>query len=415
MNTQNEKDTVIYQKYQDHISTTYPSFLKKLGILSTAVKAQGSIIEDSDGFEYIDCVSGYGVFNIGHNNPKIINDITNLLKQSQLFTNPFITNIQIQAAEKLSEISPGNMPYSFLCNSGSEAVDTAIKLARLYTGKKEIITSFNSFHGFTYGGLSATGIHSFTKLFKPLIPQIIQVPYDDINIIKKAISKDTAAVLLEPIQHEAGIHIPSDDYLRQVRQLCDEHNVLLIIDEIKTGMGKTGAMFCCNEIGIIPDILVLGKSLGGGVMPVGAMMASKKLWRKFSYSFPMAASSNSGNILACQAVISTIDILKEEKLLSECQKKGILFSNMLQQVIETSEGLLKKVDGKGMLYGVKTNSAQTTLMIVKEMIQQGILVFPSYLDAETFMIEPALVISNEQIKKVIKVLDNVCKKMVAEL
>jgi len=415
MNTQNEKDTVIYQKYQDHISTTYPSFLKKLGILSTAVKAQGSIIEDSDGCEYIDCVSGYGVFNIGHNHPKIINDITNLLKQSQLFTNPFITNIQIQAAEKLSEIAPGDMPYSFLCNSGSEAVDTAIKLARLYTGKKEIITSFNSFHGFTYGGLSATGIHSFTKLFKPLIPQIIQVPYDDINIIKKAISKDTAAVLLEPIQHEAGIHIPSDDYLRQVRQLCNEHNVLLIIDEIKTGMGKTGAMFCCNELGIIPDILVLGKSLGGGVMPVGAIMASKKLWRKFSYSFPMAASSNSGNILACQAVISTIDILKEEKLLSECQEKGIIFSNMLQQVIETSEGLLKKVDGKGMLYGVKTNSAQTTLMIVKEMIQQGILVFPSYLDAETIIIEPSLVISNEQIKKVIKVLDDVCKKMVAEL
>lgn len=410
MNIQ-QHDTELFQLYKNHKSTTYPSFLEKFGLNATAEKANGAIIIDSNGKEYIDCVSGYGILNIGHNHPKIIQDIIDLLQKNLLCTNPLFSDIQIQAASKLAEIAPENLQYSYLCNSGSEAIDNAIKLARLHTGKKEIITAINSYHGYTYGGLSATGIDSFTKYFKPLIPSMMQVPYGDIKSIEHAITSDTAAILLEPMQHEAGIHIPPDNYLKQVRKLCDDHNILLILDEIKTGMGKTGTMFYCEALRVVPDILVIGKSLGGGIVPIGAILSSKKLWRKFSYCFSMAASSYAGNILACQAVISTIDILKEEELISSCKTKNTYLQQELNKLIETYTNLFKSMSGKGLLYGLKTHDAQTALAITKNLIQEEILVLPSYGDPETIMIEPPLVISDEQIKKIIKALHNVCKKM----
>ena len=415
MISQQINDDQSYEIYHDFISTTYPSFLKKYGIKTVAENAEGAIIVDSEGNEYIDCIGGYGIFNIGHNHPKIIKDLIARLNAKNLFTKPFISKIQVQAAEKLSKITPGDLNYSFFCNSGSEAVDNAIKLARLYTGKKEIISAINSFHGFTYGGLSATGIDSFKKLFKPIVPDIIQIPFGDISSLERTISDDTAAVILEPIQHEAGIYVPPDDYFKQVRNICDEFNTILILDEIKTGMGKTGSMFACDDFQIVPDILVIGKSLGGGIMPIGAIVSSQKIWRKFSLSFPMSASSFAGNILACQAVISTIEILEQENLISSCKEKSRIFYDELKACKINYSDVLADVKGKGLLLGLKTFDSQTALKISQEMIKKGILIFQAYGDPETLMIEPPLVISEKQIKKVIKELNDVCNEMVCKL
>jgi putrescine aminotransferase len=405
------RDMDLYEFYSKFISSTYPSFLKKFGLIKTAKRAEGSVITDSSGKNYIDCVGGYGLFNIGHNHPKIIRDIITQLNKKQLFTKPLITEIQVRLAKLLSEIAPGDLNCSFICNSGSEAIDNAIKLARLQSGKKQIITAENSFHGYTFGALSATGILPFKRLFGPMVSEIIHVPFGDVKALKNAITPDTSAVLLEPVQHEAGIAIPPSDYFHEVRRICNDNRLILIFDEIKTGFGKMGCMFACEDLGIVPDILVVGKSLGGGIIPIGALIAHSNLWKKFSLSFPMSASSFAGNTIACQAALSTIEVLQKDNLLADCKKKGDFFIQELKKIVKKYPDILKDVKGKGLLLGLDVVNSKIAFKLSKEIISRGVIVLPAYGNQTVIMIEPPIVISFEQIRTVLDVIDISCKRI----
>lgn len=405
------RDSELFESYGKFINPAYPKFLKKLGLERVAVKAEAATITDSAGKTYIDCVGGYGLFNLGHNHPQIIEALTGQLNEKQLLTKPFITELPVRLAECLGEITPGDLNCFFLCNSGSEAIDNALKLARLHQGKKQIITAENSFHGYTFGALSASGIASFRRFFEPLVPEIVHVPFGDILALKRTISSDTAALLLEPIQHEAGVCLPTKDYFREVRRMCDDLGVILILDEIKTGFGKTGYMFACDYFGIVPDILVVGKSLGGGFIPIGALIARKTIWRKFGLSFPMSASSFAGNILACQAAYTTIEILKSDSLLDDCKEKGRFLLHELRKNVNKYPNLLEAANGLGLLIGVKTVRPEKTLMLAKEMIQQGVLALPAFGNQSVLMIEPPLVVSFEQIRKILLSLETACERM----
>ncbi|MHA2033215.1 MAG: aspartate aminotransferase family protein, partial [Candidatus Kariarchaeaceae archaeon] len=367
-------DSEFYESYSEHISHTYPAFLRKLGLNKVAIRAEGASITDSGGKTYIDCIGGYGLFNIGHNHPKIIQALTDQLKKKQQFTKPFITECQVRLAECLANITPEDLKCSFLCNSGSEAIDSAIKLARLYQGKSQVIAAKASFHGYTFGALSATGIPSFKRFFKPMVPDIVHIPFGDINAMAETITSDTAAVLLEPVQHEAGVFLTHKDYLSDVQHMCEKNGVIFILDEIKTGFGKTGQMFACDYFGIIPDILVLGKSMGGGIIPLGAIVGKKRYWKKFGLSFSMSASSFAGNILACTAALTTIQILQQSNLLNDCIKKGEILLDGIQQLIEKFPRIVKTVTGLGLLIGVTTTESHQALELSREMIMQGVLV-----------------------------------------
>lgn len=406
----NSLDRGLFNSYGELINPTYPGFLKRLGLNRIAVRAEGATITDSEGKTYIDCISGYGLFNLGHNHPVIIQKLKEQLDKKELFTKPFITEGQVRLAEKLAEITPEGLTCSFVCNSGSEAVDSAIKLARLYTGKQEIITAVDSFHGYTFGALSASGIPSFKKLFEPMVPDIVHVPFGDLEALEKTISPNTAAILLEPIQHESGIILPPDGYFQQVRSICEERNILLILDEVMTGCGKTGRMFAFEHSRIVPDILVFGKSLGGGLIPIGVVIARKQLWRKFGLSFPMSASSFAGNILASRAALTTIQILQEQNLINECAKKGEFLLNKLQNYVKTYSGILKKVKGLGLLIGLETVHSRKTMELAKAMIQQNILAVPAFGNPSVLLIEPPLIISFDQMQKVLEAFENACKK-----
>lgn len=404
-------DIKVYQAYENFISNAYPTFLRKLGVNNIAVNAYGACIVDSSGKEYIDCISGYGVFNLGHNHPTIVESLIDHLRQGQLQTKPLITEISIVLAKMLADIAPGELSCSFVCNSGSEAIDSAIKLARVTTRKKHIIAAKKSFHGFTLGALSVSGIPLFKKPFEPLVPDISHVQYGDLNDLNRNITTDTAAVLLEPIQHEAGIVVPSESYFKEVRRICDENNTLLIIDEIKTGFGKTGYMFAAELFDIVPDILVVGKSLGGGLVPIGAMIAKKDLWRKFSLSFPMSASSYAGNGLACRAALATIMLLKDNNLMEECRKKSHIIIQNLQKFILLYPSVLKNVDGVGLLIGVETVHPSKAIAISIELIRQGVLAVQAFAHSSTIMIEPPLVISYVQIEYFLRVFKNSCDEL----
>jgi len=404
-------DERLFESYGRLINPAYPQFLKRLGLNRIAVKAEGATITDSAGRTYIDCVGGYGLFNLGHNHPEIIQGLKEQLDKKELFTKPLITEAPVKFAEKLAEISPESLSCSFVCNSGSEAIDSAMKLARLHKGKQEIITAINSFHGYTFGALSASGILSFKKLFEPMVPGVLHVPFGDIKALENMVSSDTAAILLEPMQHEAGIFLPPKDYFQQVRRICEKNDIILILDEIKTGCGKTGRMFAFEHSGVVPDILVLGKSLGGGLMPIGALIAKKRLWRKFGLSFPMSASSFAGNTLASCAALLTLQLIQRENIIEECEKKGDLLLDQLQRCAEKYPAILKSVKGLGLLIGIETVRAKNTMGLAKEMVQQGVLTAPAFGNPSVLMIEPPLIISREQIHQVLEAFEVVCKKM----
>jgi putrescine aminotransferase len=395
------EDMNLFESYGRLINPAYPSFLNKLGLNKIAAKAQGATITDSQGNTYIDCVGGYGLFNLGHNNPDIIESIIEQLTEQQLLTKPLISEIQVRLAECIEKITPGDLSYSFILNSGSEAIDCAIKLVRLHKGGKTIITAQKSFHGHTFGALTASGIPSFKRAFQPLLPGFISVPFGDIEALERSISADTGAVLIEPIQHEAGVLLPPDGYLQKVRELCDEHNLILILDEIKTGFGKTGRMFACEYYNIVPDVLVLGKSLGGGLIPAGAVVAKSHLFKRFGLSFPMSASSYAGNVLACRAVLATIRYIQESNLLSECEEKGRMLLRSFRDYVDEYPDILRSAEGLGLLIGIETQSGKTALELAKEMIQQGIIMVPAFGNSSVLMVEPPLVISFKQIRAVV--------------
>jgi putrescine aminotransferase len=404
-------DQELINSYGYHINSAYPYFLKKLGLDRVAVKAEGAVITDSEGKEYIDCLGGYGICNLGHNHPELIQSITDQLNEKQLNTKPLITEIPVKLAKLLSEIAPGDLTCSFICNSGSEAIDSAIKLARLHTGKKEIICALNAFHGFTFGALSASGISSFKSLFEPLVPDFKHVPFGDFTALREVITDNTAAVLLEPVQHESGISLPPPEFFHNVQELCEQYRIILIIDEIKTGFGKTGTMFACDLFKISPDILVVGKSLGGGLIPVGGMIAKKNIWQKFGLSFPMSASSYGWNILACKVALTTIQILLRDSSNLDVQSKGRYLLNSFNKLAEEFPDVISKVSGLGLLIGVEIVQSQQAIKLSKELAKDGILAFPAFGRTSVLMIEPPLIITYPQIEKVIKAFKNSCVRL----
>lgn len=404
-------DDELYRDYGRFINSTYPGFLRRLSVEHAAVKAEGATITDSAGKTYIDCVAGYGMFNLGHNHPLLIEALTNQLKEGTLLSRPFITEPQVELAKRLAAVTPGDLDCAFVCNSGSEAIDSALKLARLHTGRKRLVTAFDSFHGYTYGALSATGIGAFKRGFEPMVPDIVHVPFGDVKALERELDSDTAAVLLEPVQHEAGVVVPDASYLPAVRRLCDEVGALLILDEIKTGMGKTGEMFACSAVDVVPDILVLGKSLSGGVIPIGALVGRRRLWRRFSLSFPMSASSYAGNVLACRSALTAIRILEEGDLLEECEEKGRILLDGLREVAGMYPEVVRDVSGTGLLLGVTAADSQKALDLARQLIERGVLVLPAYGNNSVLMVEPPLVVSGEEVQRVIEAFRICCATM----
>lgn len=396
-----QSDPGLFQDYARLINPQYPQFLQRLGLSQPAVRAEGAWIEDAEGNLFLDCVNGFGLFALGHNHPRLIYALKQALEKKTLNTRPLVTAAQVEVAKSLERICPGDLQCSFLTNSGSEAVDTAMKLARLHSGKKRIICAEKSFHGYTFGALSASGFPRFKQFFQPMLPEVVHVPYGDIRAVLNTADKDTAAVLLEPMQHEGGVLLPGEDYLSAVRRLCSERDIVFILDEIKTGLGRTGAWFACQEAGAIPDVLILGKALGGGIMPAGAVVATRGVWKKFGLSFPMSASSFAGNALTCTVAVEVIDTLQEERLVEHCAEKGKLLLGALQQVAKNFRKHIVAVRGKGLLVAVGVSKPGEAFSLAREMIARGILVLPAFGNSAVVMIEPPLVITANEIERIV--------------
>ena len=355
------------------------------------VEGRGAVVRDMGGREYIDCIAGIAVNNVGHCHPKVVSAIK---KQAELLihtSNMYYTEPQARLAEKIAKITP--MDRVFFCNSGTEAVEAALKLARRASGKTDFIAADGSFHGRSMGALSVTSKEEYRKLFEPLIPGVTFVPYDDAGAIDDAITPKTAAVILESIQGEGGVRIPSDDYLKTVRDICDDTNTLLIIDEVQTGFGRTGKWFGFEHWGVEPDIMTMAKALGSG-FPIGAMAAREEMAQKFQRGDH--ASTFGGSPLACAAALGTISAL-EDGLIKQSEKSGDYFIKRLNGL---KHDYIREVRGKGLMIGMELNMSGDA--IVDKARGRGVLL--NCISGTVLRFVPPLVITREQIDKVVEVL-----------
>jgi putrescine aminotransferase len=412
---QNSEDGYYYGRYGEYINPWYRNHLVDMGILNTGIRAEGATITDSNGNTLIDCTSGFGIGNVGHNNPAIVKAIIEQLIRKEVNTRPYINKIQIELADLLKSITPGDLECSYLFNSGSEAIENALKLVRLYKGGKKIISMKDSFHGYTLGALSASGVPSFKKSFEPLLPGFQQVQFGIIDEVYSLNANEVGAILIEPIQHDAGVCIPPTEYLKQVRKYCDKNNIIFILDEVITGIGKTGYMFASEYFQIVPDILVIGKSLGAGLIPIGAIITKNNLWQRFGLSFPMSASSYSGNSLACRAAIETIRFIQNNKILEGVKPKELLLSEQLNKLKDKFPDIILSINGIGLMFGLEIKNKSLASRIVKNMIKNKIIVYQSFGNANIIMVEPPLVISVEQISKIIESFNKVVSVVYAEI
>lgn len=372
-------------------------------------KGRGIRVWSSEGKEYLDFVGGIAVNLLGHCHPKVVMSIQ---KQAQRLIH--VSNLfHIEQQTKLAALLCANSfaDKVFFCNSGTEAVEAAIKLARKYAKEHigperfEIIAAVNSFHGRTMGALSATGQDKFKKGFEPLLPGFVHVPYDDADAIEKAITQKTCAVLLEPIQGEAGVHVPTPDYLKKVRRICDERGILLILDEIQTGMGRTGELFAYQHWGIEPDMMTLAKGLANGI-PIGALLATEKVATAFGPGDH--GSTFGGNPLACAAALTTLEtVLEDGLILDQCRRMGKYLMKKLEYLKKEFSSVVISVRGMGLLVGVEIT--RECAPIVTACLERGLLVNCTAGNVIRFM--PPLIVETEDIDIMAETLEQVFERL----
>jgi len=350
--------------YREYINPGMASMLALLDFDKRFVKAEGVKVWDQQGEVYLDFLGGYGALNLGHN-PAVVMEAVQKVKDApnilQASLNPFAAAL----AENLARITPGDLKYSFFCNSGTEAVEAALKMARLCSEKSRILYCSNSFHGKSFGSLSVTGRDKYKTPFGPILPDCQPVEYDNLPALEERLAEnDAAAVILEPIQGEGGIIVPRAGYLRGVRELCDRYDALLIVDEIQTGLGRTGKYFDCQHENVSPDIICLAKSLGGGIMPLGACIATDKVYKKAYGSMEkclLHTSTFGGNSRAMAAGIAALGYIVDNRLDIKAGEMGGYALERMQDMKERYP-LIKDIRGRGLMIGVEFHSGEESLI-----------------------------------------------------
>ncbi|QGG47753.1 aspartate aminotransferase family protein [Heliorestis convoluta] len=400
-------------QYEKNINPSMARIFRFMGLGTEAVRAEGSYVYDDQGNCYLDFLGNFGVFNLGHRHPRVLEAVRQQLEKLPQTTRYLVDRPTAELAALLAEVTPGDLQYSFFCNSGAEAVEGAIKLARLSTGKKGIISTFNSFHGKTMGALTVSGRELFRKPCEPLLPQVEHIAFGDIDALKKVIANhsDWAALVLEPIQGEGGVQVPPKGYLRQVEDICRNEGILLILDEVQTGLGRSGYFFVCEKEEVVPDILCLAKALGGGVMPIGAIVGRPTVWEPFLENPFIHTSTFGGNPLACAAALATIKVIIEEELVQQSREKGNKALTYLQQVAANHADVIVEVRGQGLLIGIELAHEGMGGYMINRMVEEKIIVGYTLNNSRVIRLEPPLNIAMEDLERALDRIATITKEM----
>ena len=361
-------------------------------------RGMGALLYDDQGHEYIDCVGGQGAANLGHAHPKIFEALCqqskNLISCPEMFYNQQRSDFMVQ----LCAVAPEGLNRVFFGNSGTEAVEAALKFARFATEKREIIAAMRGFHGRSMGSLSATWNKHYRVPFEPLVPDFSHVPYNNLAKLEAAVTDKTAAILLEVVQGEGGVYPGSGEFLLLAQELCKQHGALLIVDEVQTGFGRTGKLFACEHHDLMPDLLCLGKSIAGG-LPMGAVLIGDTVGELVP---GIHGSTFGGNPLACAAGLAALQVQKEEEL---PERAAVLGENLLNQIQNIESSLIREVRGLGLMVGIELK--QKSAPLIKELADHGVLALPAGMNVIRLL--PPLVIKQEQLDQVVIALAAVLK------
>ena len=363
----------------------------------TIEKGLGSHVWDTDNKEYIDCMGGYGVALVGHRNERVVNAIKTQLDKIITVHSSLYSKTREEFLENLMKIAPKGLSQVHLNNSGAESIEAAIKFARKFTGKKGMIAMNGSYHGKSLGALSLTFNPKYRKSFQPLVDKVSFSPYGDTDKLQNTIDDDTAFIILEPIQGESGIHVPPDGFLQKVRKICDENEILLIFDEIQSGLGRTGRMWASEHWETSPDILCLAKGIAGGV-PMGATLVRPDILSVMNKG--EHSSTFGGNPLSCSAGTATIQALTQDGLIDNAEKMGKKFREGLD-TLKSKHSIIREIRGKGLMIGIELKFEVKDILL--EGIKKGVLLL--YSGRNILRLLPPLVITNDDVTKSLDILD----------
>jgi putrescine aminotransferase len=379
----------------------------------------GAIFKDILGREYIDCLGGYGMMDLGWGNQEVIDNVKAQLSRTPMPSQELIDPLRGVLARLLAMITPGEIKYSFFAASGTEAVEGSIKLAKMYTHKNGFIAALKAFHGKTMGSLSMMGKSDYRVPVGTLYGgPVYHVPFGDAEAVEKQLDTckkvgiDIAAVLMEPIQGEAGAIVPPDDFWPRLRELTRQYGVLLIADEVQTGFGRTGKLWGVEHWGVTPDIIAMAKSLGGGVMPISAFCSTEEIWQCMMFPNPFIhTTTTGGGALACSAAIAAIKITLRDKLWEQAAAKGEYLIPKLKTLANQFPQIYESITGKGLLIGQHFKDAEIGYKVAAGLFKRGVLVAGTLTSAHTIRIEPPLVITYEQIDTVLNRLEDTLKEV----
>ena len=419
--SQEEKNQMVQDTIEHFNHYVSPGWLKYRKSVSSDSDS-GAVLEWQDegaycyglnGEKFIDCLGGFGIYTCGHRNPEILDVVKAQLDHQALHSQELLDPLRGYLAKAMADITPGDLQYCFFTNGGAEAVEMALKLARIATGGRWVISTVGAFHGKTMGAVSMGGKGTYRTPYLPMIQQVQHVEYGVAEDVEKAIrnlqavGEKVAAVILEPIQGEAGIIVPPAGYLQRVREICDETGVALIFDEIQTGMGRTGTMWRCAAEGVTPDIMTYGKAFGGGILPITGIICKPKMWVQELIDNPWLLGSPTfgGNPVCCAAAIATIQYMLENDVPGQCRDKGEVLKAGLEALAKKYPKIIQDVRGLGLMLAVEFHTSELGYQCSKGMFARRVLTAGTLVNAKTIRFEPAAVISHQDIQDVLQRMD----------
>jgi putrescine aminotransferase len=426
-----EQDAVVADCVHNFAAYVNPGILEYRKSVSTDYTAvewsdDGATFKDIHGREFIDCLGGFGIYMLGHRHPTVVRAVTKQLERQALHSQELLDPLRGYLSELLALVTPGDLKYSFLVNSGTEATEGALKFAKLYayshkpSHTKGIISTTRAFHGKSMGSLSVSGKAEFREPFTPLVPGARFVPYGDADALDRElkvcdmIGFDIAAFIAEPVQGEAGAVVPPDDYFPNVREICDKWGILFVCDEVQTGMGRCGTLWGIEHWGVAPDIMGMGKAFGGAVVPAGNIIVTEKVFQTMFDNPYLHTTTFGGNPVASAAALAALHVTLQEDIPRQAAEKGAYLKAKVQELADAYPDLYEEVRGLGLLIGMQFRSAEIGYAVSSGLFGAGVLVGGTLNNAQTFRLEPPAVISYTQLDTVVERLATVLETVHAQ-
>lgn len=413
--TADERKRVIDESvrfWAEHVNAGFLQYRKSVSTDYTAVEWEdgGACFRDINGKEFIDMLGGFGIYVTGHRHPKVLKAVIDQLNRQGIHSQELIDPLRTYLAKLVSLVTPGDLQFAFFTNSGTESIEGCMKMAMLATGRKHFIGMLGGFHGKTLGALGGTSKAVFREPFLPLL-HWTHLPFGKIDCLRMMLKSTEfsgdriAGVVIEPIQGEGGINVAPDGFLAGARELCDEYGAMLILDEIQSGMGRTGKMWACDWEGVTPDLMAVGKGFGGGVMPIGAVIGTPKTWQKYIENPFLHTTTFGGNPVCCAAAIATLNVLIEEDLPRQAHEKGEYMLEKINALASRFPRVLKLCRGRGLMLGMEFADNDVGYEVSKHLFARQILISGTYINSRVLRVEPPLVISRAEIDRFLQALE----------